>query len=173
MSNSTRELILRIVAHGALLLALYILQAMVFPRLRIWNVAPLILPLAVVGAALFEGPTWGGWFGLGAGILSDASFSDATVMFTILLATIGLVVGLASEYLLRRGLPSYLVVSALTLLLIAFFQMFGLLVFRGENPATLLLVAGLQSAYSLLFALPLYHLTKRLGRRTRTYSRTT
>lgn len=165
MSNATKNLIFRIAVHGAVLLVLYTLQAMVFPHLRIWNAAPLILPLAVVGVGLFEGPTWGGWFGLGAGILSDAAFSDATVMFTILLAAVGLLVGLASEYLLRRGLSSYLVVSVLTLLLIAFFQMFGLLVFRREDPATLLFVAGMQSVYSLLFALPLYYLARRLGRR--------
>ncbi|MCL2842172.1 MAG: hypothetical protein FWE28_01715 [Oscillospiraceae bacterium] len=168
MSDSTKNLILRIAVHGATLFVLYALQAMVFPHLRIWNVAPLILPLAVVSVGLFEGPTWGGWFGLAAGILSDAAFSDTTVMFTVTLAAVGLLMGLASEYLLSRGFPSYLVCSTLTLMLIAFFQMFGLLVFQRENPIVLLQVAGLQIAYSLLFALPFYYVARSLGRRVRT-----
>jgi len=167
MSDSTKNLIIRIVIHGVILLVLYVAQAMVFPHLRIWNVAPLILPLAVVGVGLFEGPTWGGWFGTAAGILSDVAFSDSTVLFTVILAAAGLLVGLASEYLLSRGFPSYLVCSALVLVLIAFSQMFGLLVFRRESPLVLLQVAGLQSLYSLVFALPLYYVARRLGRRVR------
>jgi len=167
MSDSTKNLIICIALHGVTLFVLYVLQAMVFPHLRLWNVAPLILPLAVVGVGLFEGPSWGGFFGLAAGVLCDAAFSDSTVLFTILLTAIGLFAGLSSNYLLSRGFPSYMACSVLTLLVIAFFQMFGLLVFARESVLALLRVAGLQSLYSLLFALPLYYLARRLGRRSK------
>jgi len=164
MSDATKTLIIRIITHGVVLLVLYVLQTMVFSRLRLWNVAPLILPLAVIGVALFEGPSWGGGFGIAAGVLLDNAFSDNTVLFTIALAALGLGVGLASEYLLSRGFPSYLLCSAAALLLLAFLQMFSLLVFHGESPLALIRVGALQSLYSMLFVLPIYYLGRRLGR---------
>jgi len=165
MSDATKRLIRCGLIHIAVLLLLFVLQDMVFPLLRIFRAAPLILPLAVVGVGLFEGPTWGGMFGLAAGVLCDAAFSNSTVMFTILLTALGMGVGLLSNYLLSRGFPSYLLCSVAALIAIAFFQMFALLVFMGESPLMLLRVSIVQSLYSLVFALPLYYLTRALGRR--------
>ena len=165
MSNATKRLLIRTAIHGVVLLALYVLQAMVFSRLRIFGIAPFILPLAVVGVGLFEGPTWGGGFGLAAGVLSDMAFLDTTILLTILLAGLGLGVGLLSHYLLRGGFPSYFLCSLAALLAIAFFQMFTLLVYFGANPLALLRVALLQTLYSMFFVLPLYYITRALGRR--------
>ena len=167
MSESTKSLVWRIIIHALVLVLLYTLQAMVFPRLRIWNVAPLILPMAVVGVGLFQGPSWGGGFGLAAGILSDSAFSDTTVLFTLTLTALGMGVGLASQYMLSRGFPSYILASTSALVLLALLQMFPLLVFLGQSPLALFRVAGLQSLYSLLFAIPIYYVVRRLGRQAR------
>ena len=165
MSDGSKQIILRILLHGAVLAVLYVLQGMVFSRLRIFGIAPLILPLAVIGVGLFEGPTWGGGLGLAAGVLSDTALFGAPVLFTILLTAIGMGVGLGSDYLLSRGFPSFFLCSVAGLFVIAFFQMFGLLVYLGESPLALLRVAILQTTYSLLFLLPIYYLTRYLGRR--------
>ena len=167
MSDTTKTLCRHILVHALVLLLLYVLQAMVFSRLRLLGIAPLILPLAVVGVAIFEGPSWGSGFGLAAGVLCDIAFLSSTVLFTILLTAIGMGVGLLSEYLLSRGFPSYFLCAIAALILVAAFQMFPLLVFFRQPPLALLRVAGLQTLYSIFFTLPLYYLAKALGRRSR------
>lgn len=165
MSDATKNHIFRILTHAFVLLILYVLQMMIFSRLRIFTVAPLILPLAVVGVALFEGPSWGGFFGLAAGILSDSAFFNSVILFTVLLTATGMGVGLLSTYLLSRGFPSYLLCSAAALILIAFFQLFPLLVFHRQSPSALFFVAQIQTLYSLAFVVPLYYLARGVGRR--------
>jgi len=167
MSDASKRHLIRALLHAGVLLSLYVLQTMVFsrPQLRFFGVTPLILPLAVIGVGLFEGPTWGGVFGLAAGVLCDVAFSNSTVLFTVLLTGLGMGIGLSSHYLLRRGMPSYLLCSVAALTVISFFQMFTLLVYFGQSPLALLRVAVLQNLYSLLFVLPLYYLSRKLGRR--------
>jgi len=165
MSDSTKLIIRRVLVRGVILMVLYILQFAVFSRLRIFGIAPLILPMAVIGVGLFEGPTWGGAFGLAAGVLSDSAFFGTTVLFTLLFVTLGMGVGLLSNYLLSRGFPSFLLCSIAALFAIAFFQMFALLVYFQESPLALLRVAILQTTYSLFFVIPLYYLTRLIGRR--------
>ena len=62
MSRATKEMLARIITHTLFLIMLYICQAMVFSELRILGCSPLIIPLGVVGVALFEGAAWGGGF---------------------------------------------------------------------------------------------------------------
>jgi len=165
MNDRSKKVILRALIHILLLAVLFVLQGVVFSRLRIFGIAPLILPLGVIGVGLFEGPSWGGLFGLAAGVLSDSALFGTTVLFTVILTALGMGVGLLSSYLLSRGFPSFFLCSIAALFLIAFFQMFGLLVYRGESPLALLRVAVLQTSYSLFFVLPIYYLTRYLGRR--------
>ncbi|MCL2828445.1 MAG: hypothetical protein FWD99_06870 [Oscillospiraceae bacterium] len=167
MSDSTKNRIIRVAGHAALLFVLYVLQTMIFSRLRLWDIAPLILPLAVVGVGLFEGPSWGGGFGLAAGVFSDTAFADTAVLFTLLLTALGMGIGLLSTYLLSRGFPSYLLCSALALMAVAIIQLFPFLVFDRVNPLALLRVAVLQTLYSMFFILPLYYLTRFMGKRAR------
>ena len=164
MSDATKNRIYRILTHALVLFLIYVLQIMIFSRLRIFTVAPLLLPLAVVGVGLFEGPSWGGFFGLAAGILSDAAFFNSVILFTVLLTATGMGTGLLSTYLLSRGFPSYLICSAAALMLIALFQLFPLLVFHRQAPTALFFVAVVQTLYSLLFVVPLYYLGRRVGR---------
>lgn len=154
-----------ILLHAVLLLVTYILQAFLFPHLRILAVAPVILPVIAVGAALFEGSVSGGVVGLFAGVLCDLSYNQPTIMFTILLPVLGLAVGVLTDRLLTRGFPSYLAASTVSLLLIAFVQMFRLLFVERADVLALLLTALLQTVYSLLFTIPAYFILRSLGRR--------
>ena len=160
MSDAMKHRILRILIHTGGLFTLYVLQAMIFPHLRIFGVAPFLFPLAVVGVGLFEGPSWGGGFGLAAGLLCDIMFSNSVALFTIVLTATGMGIGLLSTYLLNRGFPSYILCVCVVLILITFFQKFTLLVYFQESPPALLRVAALQIAYSLLFAVPFYYLAR-------------
>ncbi|MCL2563843.1 MAG: hypothetical protein FWE08_07400 [Oscillospiraceae bacterium] len=166
MSDATKNLIIRVLIHGAVLYVLYVLQGMVFSRLPLFGVLPLILPLSVVGVGLFEGPSWGAGVGLAAGVLCDIALGS-TVLFTIALTGLGMGVGLLSSYLISRGFPSYVICCAAALLVLAFMQMFTLLVFLRQPPLALFRVGALQTAYSMLFALPMYVLTRSLARRAK------
>lgn len=152
--------------HALLLIIVYILQHYVFSRVPVWDVKPLILPVAVIGVGFFGGSVWGGVFGIFAGILCDIAYMTMP-LFSLVLPLIGLAAGLLSEYALLRSLLSYLITSLLGLLFISFLQMFPFLFFRDVGLLLLLKVAGLQTAYSLLFAFPLYLPVRRLSRRRR------
>lgn len=165
MSNAAKGILIKIITHALMLLVLFVLQSMVFSRLRIMGASPLILPVAVVGVALLEGATWSGAFGIAAGVFCDVSYSETTVFFTVLLPVLGIVIGLLSEYFLARGLLSYLLCCVLTLAIIAFFQLFAFLVFNGVNPQALLKTALLQTLYSLVLAVPVYYFTGAVSRK--------
>lgn len=165
VSNIAKDMTIRIVSHTLMLLLLFVLQSMVFSRLRIMSVAPLIMPMAVIGVGLFEGATWGGGFGIAAGVLCDLSYSETSVFFTVLLTILGMAVGLLSEYVLTKGLFSYLLCCLLSLVIIAFLQMFGFLVFQRVDIQSLLQVGIIQTLYSLIFSVPTYYLTKIVSRK--------
>lgn len=160
MSNAAKDILIRIITHTLMLLVLFVLQSMVFSRLRVMGAAPLILPVTVVGVALSEGATWSGAFGIAAGIFCDASYMETTVFFTVLLPILGVLAGLLSELFLTQGLLSYLLCCVLTLAIIAFFQLFAFLVFRDVSPQALMITALLQTIYSLILAVPVYYFTK-------------
>lgn len=148
-----------------MLIILFVLQSMVFARLRILGIAPLLLPVAVVGVAMFEGATWGGGFGIAAGVFCDISYSETIVMFTVLLMLLGAGIGLLGEYILARGFPSYLVCCVLMLAVVSFVQMFSFLVFEHVNAGVLIRVALAQTGYSLVFAVPIYYITRTVSRK--------
>ena len=165
MSDAHKKRAIQAAKHLLMLWLLFLLQIMVFPRLRIVGIAPLLLPVAVVSIALFWGQNWGAMMGLFAGVISDAAFSGHTILFTVLLTACGFGIGYLSQRILSRGFPSHTLCSLLALILIAFCQMFPLLVFHRQPPLSLLAVGILQTAYSMLFVLPLYYVGR--GRKRR------
>lgn len=165
MSDSSKKRIVFIGKHLLVLWLIFLLQTMVFSRLRIFGIAPLLLPIAVVSIGLFEGPYWGASMGLFAGLLSDAAFLGHTVLFAILLTAFGFLAGHFASRILSRGFPSHVLCSFLALLFIAAFQMFPLLVYHGQAPIPLLIVGLYQTIYSLFFTLPLYYVGRGLKRK--------
>ncbi|MBR5382045.1 MAG: hypothetical protein IK136_05435 [Oscillospiraceae bacterium] len=150
-----------------LLLIAYLLQDTVFSELPIGGARPLILPVAVVGAAMFGGRLRGGVFGLCAGILCDVSLCRPAVLFTLLLTLAGIAIGALFETVLARGFLSFVLCCAALLLVSAFCQMFGLLFFSGQRLTALLAAAGYQTLYSLFFTVPVYLLVRLAGRKAR------
>lgn len=144
-----------------IMLLCYFLQSAVFSRLLIFGVAPLLLPLVAAAAGLLGSSGWGGAFGLLCGILCDAALGGGGLLFTVALTVMGFLCGFLGDFILARGFPSYLMLSAGVLLLSAFIQMFRLLVFD-HAPVWLLIRTGLmQSLASALFILPLYFCVRR------------
>jgi len=150
--------------HAIFLLTVFVIQSMVFPYLFPLGIIPLILPIAAVGVAIFEGSVRGGVFGLLTGMLCDASFNQPLILFTLLMTVIGLVVGVISDTLVAQGFPSFLVTSVIVLVVVAFAQMFSPLFFRGVNFPVLFKTAIFQTLIAAVFTLPIYFVVRALGR---------
>ncbi|MEL4107029.1 hypothetical protein AAFA46_09360 [Oscillospiraceae bacterium WX1] len=154
-----------LLAHILVIVLVYILQSMIFAYLPIAGVFPVILPLVVVGIAMFEGSARGAGYGLLAGMLCDISFNQPVALMTITLTIIGIGVGILSETVLARGFPTFLISCLGALLLTAFVSMFSLLFFSRVEFSSLLRVGFLQSLYSIFFAFPIYPIIRSLSRR--------
>lgn len=162
-----RNILLKIILYGLFLLLFYLLQTALFPRLAIGGVKPLILPVAVVGIALYEGSVPGALAGLAAGLLCDISMTDSIAVFILALTVIGALVGFLSQRFLRRGLLGLGLCALLALILCAFFQAFGLVFFHGAPSRLVFLRALWQTLYSLLFTLPVWALVRPIAARFR------
>ena len=159
--------VIKAAVYGALLIVLYVLQSMIFPRLSIFGIKPLILPVAVMCVSLFEGPIRGGIFGIFAGILCDLSFNQTVMQFTIFMTILGITAGYLFDTVLSTGFPSFLMCTGISLLICAAVQAFGIVFYNGAEILTVLIVAVGQMLYSLVFTFPLYYLVRAVRRISR------
>lgn len=149
--------------RGIILLLLYILQTDVFSHLPIGGLTPLALPLAAVGFGIFDGGLTGGLWGLAAGILCDLS-TGGSFGFTILLTIVGFGSGFLSEFLLAKGFPSFLTLALTALLLCSASQAIPAVIYRGMSLPRGAVSALIQTAYSLIFVLPVYWASRGISR---------
>jgi len=165
-----RTLIISFSLHALLLVVVYVFQGMIFPYLRLFGFAPLLLPLVSTGVAVYEGRFTGGVTGLFAGILCDISFNEPVGLFTVLLTMLGLLVGAMADTFMARGFATYFICCAAVLAIAAMIQMFPLMSFVGVPPQSLMSTALWQTAYSLIFAFPIWFFVQALGRRAQRVS---
>jgi len=142
-------------------------QTMVLSRAAILGAAPLFLPALAVAIGMWEGGVWGGVLGLVSGGLLDAACSDTHVLFTLLFLAFGFFAGLLAEYFINRRFLSYVLLSALALLLTAFVQIAPLWLLHGSPFEPLARTALLQALWSLPFALPVYPIVRAVAGRAR------
>jgi rod shape-determining protein MreD len=100
-------------AAGAILAA-FILQVSIAPRLAVFGVVPNFMFLVVVTIALTQGPVAGGVSGLVGGLIFDLLGSGVVGPFALVLAVVGYVAGLLSANLFAEGwlLPVSVVAGA-------------------------------------------------------------
>lgn len=151
------------VLRALILLLLYVLQTDVFTHLRINGICPLVLPLAAVGFGIFDGGLAGGLWGLAAGILCDLSVGNSFA-FTILLTLVGFFSGFLSEFILAKGFPSFFVLSAAALLICSAMQAFPSMAYAGIPSADGAIGILIQAAYSIIFVLPVYWVSRGISR---------
>jgi rod shape-determining protein MreD len=160
-----RAFIISIIYHALLLLIVYIFQGMIFPYVRILGLIPLLLPIVSTGVAVYEGCHAGGIAGLFAGILCDASFNEPVGLFTVLLTFSGLLIGALADTVVRRGFVTYILSCIAVLAVSAIIQIFPILFFTTTPNAPLLSIILRQTAYSLVFTIPLWFFVSALGKR--------
>ena len=161
---SRGRIVFKVIMHIVFLLVVYILQALVFPYIPMQGFMPLLLPVAVVAIAMFEGGVWGGVFGLFAGMLCDNACNMPTIAFTLLLTGAGLAVGFAAQTVLARGFPSCAAAAGAVLIISSAVQLFWCVFFEGASVIPLLFGLIVQVIVSLIFTLPIYFIARALGR---------
>lgn len=154
-----------LIAHIIFIFIIYILQALVLTYLPIDGIVPVLLPIAVVGIAMFEGSSSGGGYGLLAGMLCDVSFNQPLILMTVVLTLVGIFVGILSETVMARGFPTFFLCCLAALVLTSFISMFSLLFFSGVDVSALFTVALKQILYSMIFTFPIYFIVRALGHR--------
>jgi len=168
MRRKTR--VVSIILHALLLMIVYVFQGMIFPYIRLYGFAPLLLPIVSTGVAVCEGRDTGGLVGMIAGILCDVSLGDPVGVFTVLLTVTGIIIGTLADTIVTRGFATFLLASAAVLAVSAFVQMFPLLVFADVPAQPLIATAIRQSVYSILFTFPLWFFVRALGVRAQRVS---
>lgn len=144
-----------------LLYALYLifamlLQSLLFSGISVMGVRGFILPAAAVGAGLYLGGVKGAVFGLCLGVFSDLSFTDSTVLYTLLFSLIGFGAGFAAEFFLNNSFFAFMVFSTAAMLITAFMQYLLAVILHGAELIPGLITALMQVALSLLPAMLLY-----------------
>jgi len=164
-----KALVISILLHAALIIVVYVFQGMIFPYLRLYGYAPLILPVVSTGVAVYEGQYTGGVVGIFSGILCDISLNQPAGVFTVLLTITGLLIGTLADTVVTRRLATFLISSAAVLSISALVQLFPLWYFTVNGVQIpfqpLLSTAIRQTAYSLVFVFPLWFFVKALGAR--------
>ena len=154
------------VVHILFVIIIYIFQSMVFTYIPIDGIVPVLLPIAVVGIAMFEGSSSGGGYGLFAGMLCDVSFNQPVIIMTVVLTLVGIFVGILSETIMSPGFPTFFLCCLAALILTSFVSMFSLLFFSGVDMSALLKVGLKQILYSMIFIVPIYFFVRALGQKT-------
>ena len=91
-----RDLFHKWLFYALALAPVWLLDAQILPRLPLFGVTPMLLPLAAAAVAVLEGAYAGGGFG--------------GLVFGLALA--GLIMGHLSQYVLRQSFPGYLLCAA-------------------------------------------------------------
>ncbi|MCL2124742.1 MAG: hypothetical protein FWH33_01995 [Oscillospiraceae bacterium] len=162
--------IVSVVFHAMLLMVAFIFQGMIFPYIKIFGLVPLLLPIVSTGAAVYQGRIAGGVVGLFAGVFCDVTFNAPPGVFTMLLTITGILVGFIADTVMARGFVTYMISCTAVLAVCAFAQMFPLLFLQNVPSVPLLIVALRQTAYSLIYALPIWFFVRALGKRAQRVS---
>ena len=153
--------------YALVLLVTLSLQHTFFGRVSLLGVKAMFVPVLAVAIGLLEGGMWGGVFGLLAGLFCDIASSDTVVTYTILLAAEGFLAGLLGAVLVNRRFSAYMILSVLALALTALVRIVPLWVYQGASLTALLRTGGLQTLWSIPFAVPAYFACKAIAGRER------
>ena len=147
------------------LILVQFMQDTVLARFAILGVKTMFVPAAITAVGFQEGGWRGGLYGLLAGVLCDMTYSENTVLFTILFPALGFVSGFAADFMLNRSYLAYLFAAAACLLITGCVQMIRVLVLQpGALFYCLIVVVG-QALISMPIAALLYFPVEQIASR--------
>ena len=119
---SERINIKRLVKYLLYMFLSLVAQNMLFTKLRIFGVCPMVLPAVAVAVGMFEGASWGAIFSLIMGVFADMAFVENTVMFTVLFPALAFGSGFISQFFINRRFVAFMGAAFLALLITAAVQ---------------------------------------------------
>ena len=108
-----RDLFHKWLFYALALAPVWLLDAQILPRLPLFGVTPMLLPLAAAAVAVLEGAYAGTGFGLAVGLWWEAAYPGGFGGLVFGLALAGLIMGHLSQYVLRQSFPGLRVARGL------------------------------------------------------------
>lgn len=125
------------------LLPIWLLDLYILSRYPVEGLTPQLLPLAVVCVAVLEGAYAGTGFGLAVGLLWTLAYPGVASMRILMLALVGMAVGVLTQYALQQSFAGYLLCSSGVMLLINALNVFQQwMVYRAELPMLIQVACG-------------------------------
>ncbi len=157
---TTRDQVHKWLLYALGLLAVWAAEALVLWRFPVFGVIPVLLPLAAVAVAFWEGARRGAVFGLCVGILADAVYPGVPGGMTLGLCLMGFCVGAASQYGIRQTFLGYLLCAGASMGALELTRVLIFLLTRLGSPEALSWVALKEGLWSLCFTALIYPLFK-------------
>ena len=157
---TTRDQVTKWLCYALGVLPVWLAETQMLNRVPLFGVIPVLLPLAAVAVALWEGARYGAAFGLCVGVIADATYPGAPGGMTLGLCLLGFVTGAVSQYGVRQTFVGYALCAGVGMGLLELGRMaWGLLSRLGPAPAVGL-VAVKEGLWSLCFIPLIYPLFK-------------
>lgn len=158
-----RDHVIQWLAYGAALLLVFGLEQLVFSRIPLWGIIPVLLPLALTACAVLEGPRAGAGFGIAVGALLSVTAGGPWRI--VVCSAAGLGVGLMARYVLRQDFVGHLL-CALLVLGVRLAWCVGVRALAGVADLVTLLGVGVpELLWSMAFAGPVYLIFRFVCRR--------
>ncbi len=161
---TTQDQVRKWLCYALGVLPVWLAETQILNRVPLFGVIPVLLPLAAVAVALWEGARCGAAFGLCLGLVADATYPGAPGGMTLGLCALGLLTGAVSQYGVRQTFVGYLLCSAVAMGALELVRVAWCLLTRlGPLPAVAL-VAAKEGLWSLCFTPLIYPIFKLICR---------
>ena len=144
-----RDLIHKWFVYTLGLLPVWLLDAYILPRIPLWGITPMLLPLAAAAVAVLEGAYAGTGFGMAVGLLWELAYPGGFGGLVFFLALAGMAMGAVSQYALSQSFPVCLICAAGVLGLLDCLRVARMLLINAASLSELLQVAVPEFLWSL------------------------
>ena len=145
-----------ILEYAVYMMLVMLLQSLLFSKISILGAKGFIIPAAAVAAGIYLGGVRGAVFGIFLGLFTDMSFSETTVLFTVLFPMIGFGAGLASEFYINKSFFAFMIFSTAAILLTGLVQLAAAVLSGGTEIVAGLVMVLLQTLLSIPPVMLLY-----------------
>lgn len=161
---TTQDQVCKWLCYALGVFPVWLAETQILNRIPLFGVIPVLLPLAAVAVALWEGAKRGAVFGLCLGMVADAVYPGMPGGMTAGLCALGLVAGAVSQYGVRQTFVGYLLCAGMGMGLLELGRIaFCLLTRLGPLPAVAF-VAAKEGLWSLCFTPAIYLIFKLVHR---------
>ncbi len=162
---TTQDSLVKWLCYALGVLPVWLAETQILNRVPLFGVIPVLLPLAAVAVALWEGARSGALFGLCLGVIADATYPGTPGGMTLGLCLLGFLAGAACQYGVRQTFVGYALCSAVGMGLLELARV-GWCLFTKLGPLpAVALVAAKEGLWSLCFIPFLYPLFKAIYRK--------